>query len=202
MSRENTSGSYFCVILTIMDSEMKYSEKFNQLYGEFLSVFERKALKLCDYDKATASDILQESAIKGWRKKDTFFEQNENVDFEIVKKKFTGWMNTTIVRTYLDARRLGKTYASLDQLMEDSNFDIPVDDQTTVSDLEIRAAHIIDAINALEPQERELIDRYHIRGEDLNALASDLQIPVNTVKSRLSRYRQRVRDILQAQDMC
>jgi RNA polymerase sigma-70 factor (ECF subfamily) len=81
----------------------------------------------------------------------------------------------------------------------ETDFEIP-DSKTNTSDdvmkLELKSA-IHDAINMLEAKFREIIIMRDIDELSYEEIASILDIPVGTVKSRLNRARLNLRDLLQ-----
>lgn len=50
-----------------------------------------------------------------------------------------------------------------------------------------------EAVNAMEPTDREIFLRYYYHGQPVTAIAEELHMPLSTVKSRLRRGREKLR---------
>ena len=77
------------------------------------------------------------------------------------------------------------------------------DDLTTLAPLEyeysapsIPDAQLWDAVEALEPDLRGVVERCYVQEMSYKAIADELKVPVGTIGTRLRRARERLRALL------
>ena len=107
--------------------------------------------------------------------------------------RFASWLAGIARRRALDALR--RTHRR--QEVGDDAVDALVDAAASVPE-QLDAAHaeqaLWAALDALEPNQREVLDAYYRRGDRVAAIASRLALPEATVRKRLSRGRARLRE--------
>ena len=164
----------------IADREEAALEALYQRYGpELLS-----ALTLMLYDQAAAEDALQVVMLTVWRKASTFRGESA----------VATWLHAIARRQAMSAnRKVSHTLPIPDEnvLMADAP------DENDPSDHEALRA----ALSRLPNIERRAIDLIYAQELTIAQAADRLGIPVNTVKSRLSRARQALRRWLKHEDI-
>lgn len=140
-------------------------------------------------NEADAFDMAQESLIKIYKGLKSFRHESS----------FSSWIYRLTVNTCLDGlRKRKKEPLSLDCTMEsgvvleDKSIDTP---ETHTLNLESRE-DIQKAINTLSEDHRITVILRDIQGLSYDEIADTLSISIGTVKSRLSRGRQRLKEIL------
>lgn len=140
-------------------------------------------------NEADAYDMAQESLIKIYRGLRSFRHESS----------FSSWVYRLTVNTCLDGlRKRKKEPLSLDSTMEsgvvieDKSADTP---ETHTLNVESRE-DIQKAINTLSGDHRITVILRDIQGLSYDEIADTLSISIGTVKSRLSRGRQRLKEIL------
>lgn len=134
-------------------------------------------------DVATAEDIVQETFIKVFAKIDTL-QQPEKIE---------AWVMTIARRTTYDTLRKQKKWN--ETVVKTVDIDEAVFVDTPYEEQEIQV--IVEAtINALPPMQREILRLKLVEGYTDEAIARELSIKVGTVKSRIHRAKEKVKDRL------
>jgi RNA polymerase sigma-70 factor (ECF subfamily) len=132
-------------------------------------------------DPELAAEVVQQTFTKAWRAADTF-EGGE----------LAPWLYAIARRTAIDAVRSesrptrGGHAPEVDVGVESQSF------EQTWETFEVRRA-----IDALPPDEREVVRRSHLLGETHQQIAEIMDVPVGTVKSRSGRAHRRLATALQ-----
>lgn len=139
-----------------------------------------------------AADCLQETMLKAWR----------GIKAYRGECSLSTWLYRIASTVCLDflrkQKRLPET-ESADELAEDEGF-TPVDDSPTPDEAVIRAEsadNVRAAIDALPADMRTVIILYALQGMQYEEIAEVTRTSVGTVKSRISRARQKIAKILQ-----
>lgn len=105
-------------------------------------------------------------------------------------ERFAPWLYTIARRSVLD--HLRQKYRPLDALASDAEFpsDVAEDDEV---DAVLDRAQLAQSLAVLPPGEREVLVLFYLQDLALEECAQILEIPVGTVKSRLSRARRLLR---------
>lgn len=121
---------------------------------------------------------------------------------------FTTWLFRILTNCFLDLRKREKSRAavSLEATLQTGDGDIQrqVEDgadspfEETVR--EARGLEVQEAVNSLPEYQRAMIVMYHVEDLSYEEIASALDLPIGTVKSRLNRARLSLRDILSKQE--
>jgi RNA polymerase sigma-70 factor (ECF subfamily) len=140
-------------------------------------------------NEADAYDMAQEALIKVYRGIRTFKGQSA----------FSSWVYRLTVNTCLDGlRKRRKVPLSLDHVLESgASFETGTGDSPEQCALSLENAEDIQrAINSLSDDHRQVVILRDINGLTYEEIAYSLDISVGTVKSRLNRGRQRLREML------
>ena len=128
-------------------------------------------------DRELAADVVQQTFVKAWKAADRF-------DGE---RGIAPWLYAIARRTAIDALRSemkptrGGHEAEVDVAVQPESL------ERTWERYEIR-----QAIDALPPDEREVVRRSHLQGFTHQQIADDLGVPIGTVKSRSGRAHKRL----------
>jgi RNA polymerase sigma-70 factor, ECF subfamily len=132
-----------------------------------------------------AEDVAQEALAKAYRR----FRQLRNRD------RFRAWLVRMTWRTALDWQRASRRRGAREVIAEPVHAaDGLVPSRHGAQD---RAAELWAAIDALPEKLRMVIVLSSIEGHDIREVATLLEIPAGTVKSRLFLARQRLKEALQ-----
>jgi RNA polymerase sigma-70 factor (ECF subfamily) len=166
-------------------------QAFNALVARFQDGIYSLTLRMLGSSQP-AEDATQETFIRAWRRIDTFRGGS-----------FRSWLFTIAANQARDElrRRRRRPASSLDQARDDpdrADLDPPSDDPTAqeeVERLEMRAA-LERALQTLPDDWREVVVLSDIHGMDYREVAEATGLALGTVKSRLSRARSRLRDVI------
>lgn len=164
---------------------------FNSLVLRFQDATYGLTLRMLG-DPASAEDVTQDAFIRAWQRLDTFRGGS-----------FRSWLFTIAANRARDElrRRGRRPTSSLDEARDDPDrADIdPADGGPSAHDLveqaELRRA-LEAALRALPDDWREVVVLADVQGLDYVEVAAVTGVPVGTVKSRLSRARSRLRDVI------
>ena len=165
-------------------------------FGQLVLTHQNKVYTLCVHmvtNREEAEDLAQEAFLKAWRSLNSFQEESS----------FATWMHRLTTNVCLDhlrkqARRQNiSTAVSLDD--EESGWTEPVDHtQDPQRRLEQREQRelLAKALNELPEHHRRLIIMREVSGLSYQEIADALDADLGTVKSGISRARERLRKIL------
>jgi RNA polymerase sigma-70 factor (ECF subfamily) len=140
-------------------------------------------------NEADAYDMAQEALIKLYRGIRSFKGQSA----------FSSWVYRLTVNTCLDGlRKRRKMPLSLDHVLENgASFQADAGESPEMCALSLENTEDIHrAINSLSDDHRQVVVLRDINGLTYEEIAYSLDISVGTVKSRLNRGRQRLRELL------
>ncbi len=144
-------------------------------------------------NREDAEDVAQEAFAKAYRN----FSQLRDRD------RFRAWLVRTTWRTALDRHRANRRRAAREQAGDAEGRELAGETAHPVKaglqvDLEARerAEHLWRAIDRLSEKLRVVIVLAGIQGHDIKDVASLLELPEGTVKSRLFAARQQLKDEL------
>ena len=149
------------------------------LYGQRLYAY---ALRLTN-DPATAEDVTQNTLVTAWRTARTFRGEG----------RLIAWLLGIVHHTAMKVLRGDTRY--LDDVAEEivSEDQPSPEEQAQVKD---ERRWVRQGIQSLSPEHRAVLDLIFYQGLSLNEAAQVLNIPVGTVKSRLSYARDHLRGVL------
>lgn len=137
---------------------------------------------------STAQDLTSVVFLEAWRRR-------REVSFD--DGSVAGWLHGVagnVLRT--SNRSLRRHDAALRRLADPLHEPDPADDVASRVDDEARMAEALRALATLPPDDVELVALTAWSGLSLTEIARLLDLPVGTVKSRLSRLRTRVRGLV------
>lgn len=133
------------------------------------------------HDRMEAEDVAQKSFIKAYEKLNTFNQQ---------RGRFSTWLYKIAYNEAIDTLRKAKNKTHVESI-EDLD---PVTPDFAAAEL---LAGVRKAVLALMPPEhRHAIQAYYWEGKSCQAIATDMQVPLNTVKSWLRRAKLQLKDTL------
>lgn len=146
-------------------------------------------------DKEDAYDVAQEVFIKLYRKIASF---NGEASLDT-------WIHRVTVNASLDAlRKRGRRVQTVPLVVEDDDaqtVELPIADDSTAPEKMVlqneRRRQLLDAIERLSPKYRSVLVLREFEDLDYEQIAAGLGISVGTVKSRLSRAREKLRNLLE-----
>lgn len=138
----------------------------------------------CDrlmHDRMEAEDIAQKSFIKAYQKLGSFDPQ---------KGRFSTWLYKIAYNEAIDALRKAKNATTVENI-EDLD---PIMPDFTATEL---LADVRKAVLALMPPEhRRAIEAYYWEGKSYQAIAHEMRVPINTVRSWLRRAKLQLKETL------
>jgi len=133
-------------------------------------------------DRQTAEDIAQEAYIAAYQKLESFNPR---------KARFSTWLYRIATNKALDYLRAHKRVIpneNVDELSEEAAPDY----ETMERNNEVR-----EAVQALEPPTfKQVIEAYYWQGKSYEQIATDMSIPINTVRTWLRRAKVKLRSEL------
>lgn len=134
-------------------------------------------------DTAEAEDNMQESFLDAFRKIEHYSGEGT----------FGSWLKRIVVNNALDALRKRRDQISID----DAGIDIPdEEDQLSEEEIQLQVQEIKTAMNQLPEEYRVVISLYLIEGYDHEEIGEILKISYNNSRTRYSRARQRLLQII------
>jgi len=161
---------------TIDDNE------FSEQLAEHMIWMTKRATGYYDGNTDAADDLVQKTLIKAYNNR------------EKCKKNLAGWMNTMMYRIFLDANRKKKVLKMV-ELKDHHYTELPRTPDEAFEEAS-RVEEIEGAIAGLPDIHREVIELW-IKTESAKDIADTLNIPIGTVKSRVSRAREKLAEILE-----
>ena len=161
-----------------------------QAFEMLVTPHEQMLWRVCwhyTHHQEDAADCLQEAMLKAWKAIKTYRGECS----------LSTWLYRIAATVCLDFLRKQKRLPpteSADELADDEGF-TPVDDSPTPDEAVIRqesADHIRAAIDALPAEMRTAIILYALQGMQYEEIAEVTRTSVGTVKSRISRARQKI----------
>lgn len=139
-----------------------------QQYREPLMTF---VLRLTAGNRDRAEDVVQETMVRAWR---------EARRLDLSGPSLMPWLSTVARRIVIDDHR--RRRARPVEMAEVDLADLPADDEMADAD---RRLVVADALRALSPLHRQVLNETILRDRTVNQAAEVLGVPVGTVKSRV-----------------
>jgi RNA polymerase sigma-70 factor, ECF subfamily len=142
-----------------------------ELYRQYRTPLLSFVLRLTGGDRQQAEDVVQETMVRAWR---------QAGQLDLAEPSLMPWLATVARRIVIDQgrRRRARPAETGDVVLEN----VPVAD--TTEDL-LRKVVVAEALQALSPAHREVLNETILRDRTVNEAAEVLGIPVGTVKSRV-----------------
>ena len=152
---------------------------------------ERPVYALCYHmlgNREDAQDCAQETMLRAFRAFSSFRQE----------ASFSTWITRIAMNVCTDALRKRRDAVSLDALREDTGFDVPDPAPTAYARLEKKERLLIlrEGMALLPPDMREVIALRDMQGKSYEEISDILNVPLGTVKSRVSRAREKLTEIL------
>ena len=168
-------------------------DAFNELIGNNLDSAQRLALRLT-HDKDIADDVVSEALLRVHRAASSFRGGAQ----------FKTWLHRIVVNCALDAKRKRSIqFVPLDSEREEEDGSKVrlqcADHGPSPLDLVLRAEYfdeIEEDIREMDDEHRTLVLLYNKDELGYAAISHEMEIPIGTVKSRLHRARQTLKDRL------
>lgn len=139
-----------------------------QQYREPLMTF---VMRLTAGNRAQAEDVVQETMLRAWR---------EAGKLDLSEPSLMPWLTTVARRIVIDDHR--RRQARPIEMADAELANLPAEDHTAATD---RRLLVADALRALSPLHREVLNETILRDRTVNQAAEVLGVPVGTVKSRV-----------------
>jgi RNA polymerase sigma-70 factor (ECF subfamily) len=166
-------------------------------FDELIRLYEKKvynfAYRLCgDYHEA--NDIAAETFVRIYNSLSNFRGDSN----------FTTWLFRIVTNVYLDTRKRQRSrpHQSLEEMieLEETTVQRQIEDPSPTPEEQLtgkeRTEILQQAINSLPDYQRMMIVLYHTESKSYEEIASILDLPIGTVKSRLNRARLALREKL------
>jgi RNA polymerase sigma-70 factor (ECF subfamily) len=155
------------------------AREFRRIIEQHEDYLVRVARRLCGA-RDTAEDLVQDTLMRGWSSYGQF-KPGTNV---------RSWLVTILTRLFLDQLKHAKVVRKAEPELRIRVVEPDADPQT-ISDAALWAA-----VRELEPELRDVLERAYVRGMRYREIASELEIPIGTIGTRLLRARERLRALL------
>ena len=160
-------------------------------FEQLVTPYEQMIWRVCWHylhHREDAMDCAQEAMLKAFRAFDSFRGE----------AGFATWLTRIAVNTCTDALRKRSNVVSLDAMREDTGFDVPDEEPSPYTQMEAaeRRRLLREGMEALPPEMRQMIVLRDVEGMRYEEVAQAMQVPLGTVKSRISRAREKLSGIL------
>jgi RNA polymerase sigma-70 factor, ECF subfamily len=135
------------------------------------------------YDKANIDECMNDVLMTLWYNIDTFDEQ---------RGKFTNWLISVSKFKAIDYKRKNNKVYQYEEVNNEGIVEQQVTSFTHMPDDE----SFYQLIECLNEQDRLVFIRRYLKGDSVEEIAADLQLSVDTVYSRLSRGRKRIKQAI------
>jgi RNA polymerase sigma-70 factor (ECF subfamily) len=152
---------------------------------------ERQVYSVCFHmmgNREDAQDCAQEAMLRAFRAFGSFRQD----------ASFSTWITRIAMNVCTDALRKRRDAVSLDALREEQGFDVPDAAPTAYARLEEheRLRLLREGLSLLPADMREMIVLRDVQGKSYEEIGEILDVPLGTVKSRVSRAREKLSVIL------
>ena len=158
------------------------NDAFEVLVDRYRAPIVRLAYRLT-HDADEAKDIAQDAFLRAYNRLGDFHPD----------RPFARWLFVIARNASLDAirrRRRAATYAATDEARPTD----PGPEELALRNDEASRVHV--ALDSLPAKYRDVLDLYYLRGLRYREIAVELDIPIGTVKTYISRAKRRLRDEL------
>lgn len=158
----------------------------------FRALFETYAPRVKSYmlrqgaDPATAEELAQETLLAVWRKAALYSHD---------KGSATTWIFTIARNLRIDRLRREVVWQPLPENNDERPSEDPAPDEE-LSERE-RAARVRAILAELPPEQSEVVSLAFLEGRSHSEIATQLELPLGTVKSRMRLAYQKIRDALE-----
>ena len=151
--------------------------------------------------QAIAEEIAQETIIRAWQAKETFDPERASIStwlFTIARRLALNELDRASRRFEVSGQSSATSddYPTLDEHVDDQQ----LNPQETLQRSEVKQA-LWQALKTLSPHDRSLLALAYLKDLEFAAIAEIEGIPVGTVKSRLHRMRQQLKNTLSGESI-
>jgi RNA polymerase sigma-70 factor (ECF subfamily) len=160
---------------------MTMHEAFIEALKEQLPSLRRYATALAG-NAAMADDLVQDTVERALRRSEQLRELQH----------LPGWLRRILYNLYVDLKRRSRTLGIQQDVMElvdHLELSTPAQDRALIHDF-------LKAVDALPVEQRQILLLVGLENLSYREIADELNIPIGTVMSRLSRARERVRELM------
>lgn len=166
---------------------MQWFSKKQSSFEDMASRAEKQVYRTCLHmmgNAADAEDCAQETMLKAYRAFDSFRGD----------ASFATWITRIAINVCKDALRKRREVVSLEALREEKGFDPPDGQKSAYTRLEEKERlHLLrQGLLQMPSEARQLIVLRDFRNLSYEEIAQTLQLPIGTVKSRISRAREKL----------
>lgn len=147
------------------------SQSFEQFYDYFSGALFSVLLRLCP-TRELAEDVLQEAFIKAWKNSQSYSTE---------KGRLFTWLLNIARNTAFDKLR-NRTES---QAIRNPGEDVYIYDQRLTTVMQPDHIGVKESVEKLIPEHKELISLAYFHGLTQEEIASRLEIPLGTVKTRM-----------------
>lgn len=160
-------------------------EAFRQLVETYQAPAYRLALRMCGGDAALAEDAAQEAFLAAWRGLPRFRGDS----------RFSTWLYRLTTNAAIDWLRREKRHRGMDDVTE---LELPDDGPSPQDQAEQAETQqtVRRALGQLSEEHRQVLLLRYMQELDYAEIAAALEISEGTVKSRISRAKMRLRELL------
>lgn len=151
----------------VEDDDRLVSELYRQYYSPLMAF----VLRLTAGDRQQAEDVVQETMLRAWR-------QGGRLD--PTAPSLMPWLATVARRIVIDEQRRKDA-----RPLETGEEGLERASVADLSDDVLRSVIVTEALRALSPSHRQVLNETILRDRTVNEAAGVLGIPVGTVKSRV-----------------
>jgi RNA polymerase sigma-70 factor, ECF subfamily len=141
------------------------------LYQQYRAPLMNFVMRLTGGNREQAEDVVQETMVRAWR---------EARRLDLSEPSLMPWLSTVARRIVIDDHR--RKQARPIETAEAELANLAISDETAAAD---RRLVVADAMLALSPLHRQVLNETILRDRTVNQAAEVLGIPVGTVKSRV-----------------
>ncbi|MGI9822331.1 ECF RNA polymerase sigma factor SigK [Agromyces sp. Marseille-Q5079] len=138
-------------------------------------------------DAAQAEEVTQDVFLEAWQ---------TAARFEPERGAAIPWLLTLAHRRAVDRVRASQSARDRDLRVGIRDLDVPVDEVAEAAEIAIEHERIAEALTSLSPAQRECISLAYYGGCTQSEIATRLEVPLGTVKTRLRDGMIRLRDLL------
>ena len=177
------------------NNTLDFSELVNKYYKKAYSVAYSKT-----NNREDAEDLVQETFLRALRFFDSY---NKEISFETWLYKIMSNINIDNYRKSFKAKNPNIQILSLDQPIETNEGEVAAEipdyseDPSLIMEEKHKKQSVIKALNSLKPEFREALYLCDIEGKSYEEIAQITNINIGTVRSRIFRARQEIKEKLQ-----
>lgn len=174
-----------------MEMPLFFKKKKEERFESLAAENERQVYSVCFHmmgNREDAQDCAQETMLRAFRAFGSFRQD----------ASFSTWITRIAMNVCTDALRKRRDAVSLDALREDQGFDVSDAAPTAYARLEEkeRLRLLKEGLSLLPPDMRQMIVLRDMQGKSYEEIGEILNVPLGTVKSRVSRAREKLSMIL------